>query len=413
MDAPVSLIVAQKRVRVGLAFIAMLSLVAIAGCETLGYYSQAAGGQINLLRQRQSVDQVIAELDQREQSSEVVSLRNNLRLSQEILDFAETELDLSAGQNYRSYVQLNEPYVVWNLFAAPALSLEAKTWCYPIVGCAPYRGYFDRQTAERFQAKLETQGLDTYLAGVAAYSTLGWFDDPLLSSFVSWPETELAELLLHELAHSKVWVKDDAPFNEAFASFVGQSGMRLWLVQQSPAARGQTQLLEAYQLRKQARQVLLAVLKQTRSSLGEVYDSARSEPRKLAIKQELLDAAAQCYRDSAPSEYRDRYAGFLEGLNNAYLVSTSTYTDSIPAFAALFAAAHEDWPAFYLAVEAVGNLPFEQRQTELHRLAEQQITANGNDESAEDVQCQTFPGHGFDAEITRAVHDDIGGGGHR
>ena len=166
----------------------------LAGCDTLSFYGQAAKGQIQILRTKVPVEDLLSqtEIDDK--------LRAQLLLSQEIVDFADTHIGLSGGGRYRSYVDLQREYVVWNVFAAQPYRMEGKSWCYPIVGCAPYRGYFAEDAAQQLASELQQLGYETYIGPVPAYSTLGWFKDPILSSFIHWPAPDLASLLIHELA---------------------------------------------------------------------------------------------------------------------------------------------------------------------------------------------------------------------
>ena len=193
------------------------------GCESLRFYKQAALGQLSLLQQAEDVDALVTD------PSTPEGLRQRLETVQGILQFAEQQLDLPVGDRYQRYVGLEQDFVVWSVFVAPPLVMNSVQWCYPLVGCAPYRGYFDQADAVALAANYADRGFDTYVAGVSAYSTLGWFKDPLLSSFVFYSEPALTNLLFHELAHSKVWVNNDVAFNESFASFVGLQGTRQWL----------------------------------------------------------------------------------------------------------------------------------------------------------------------------------------
>ena len=399
--APVS------RNRIAALLCALILLIGLTGCETIGYYSQAAGGQMQLVYKRQNVDDLLEEMRGRERDASEQALFEQLQLSQQILDFARTQLQLEVGKRYRSYVELSQPSVVWNLFAAPALSLEPKTWCYPFVGCAPYRGYFALEDAQRYQQKLETEGFETYLGGVAAYSTLGWFDDPLLSSFVHWPAANLANLLFHELAHSRVWVKDDVAFNEAFASFVGRQGMRQWLLQ-----RGEIDQFQTYIDRQAARKRFLDLLAQTRAALQSVFTSELADHLKAERKDVILAAARSCFATNQHSYGGDAFTATLAGLNNALLVSIATYDDQVPGFAALFAQADEDWVTFYDAVETLAELDPQDREERLRALRESQETDNADDHSAEQVECDALTSHGFDTHPAGAEDDDVGRGRH-
>jgi predicted aminopeptidase len=380
----------------------------IGGCETLGYYSQAVLGQAGLLSRRQSVPVVVSELQRTSQSDAIARRRvAGLRASQEILEFAEVELALDTGNRYRSYVELTTPHVVWNVFAAPELDLQARSWCYPMIGCAPYRGYFSETRAERYANKLAARGFDVYLGGVAAYSTLGWFDDPLLSSFIDWPEANLAELLVHELAHGQVWVKGDVEFNEAFATFVGRRGATRWIEQRRGSAAVRDYLARRHEWRS-----MVEFLLGTRTALQRVYLSEKSDVDKRHEKEVVLARARACYESHKSGLGAGRYDSLMADINNAYLVSLATYQDNVPAFAALYAERPGDWTAFYAAVAELAGLNPEVRSARVAELREQQIAHAGDDQRAYQVQCEAFTSHGFDAEATGAEHDDVRRGSH-
>jgi len=393
---------------VSLAALSLLVLMfsALAGCESFGYYSQAAGGQLQLVYQRQKVDQLLADLRSRELDEAERALLLQLELSQRILQFAQRDLGLDVGKRYRTYVALDQTSVVWNLFAAPELSLEPRTWCYPFVGCAPYRGYFDRADAQRYQRKLDAEGFETYLGGVAAYSTLGWFDDPLLSSFIHWPEANLADLLFHELAHSRVWVKGDVAFNEAFASFVGREGMEQWLVAQGGEAQ-----LSAFVDRQTARRRLQRLLQEVKSALARVYRSEVSDVTKRREKDRILSAARVCFAKAPEHFGGERYLRIMSALNNALLVSIATYDDQVPAFAALFESSGGSWQAFFAAVESLAELDAQDRLQKMRQLSEGQVTDHADDDGADDIQCEAFARHGVDADSPGAEDNDVGRGG--
>ena len=385
-----------------------LAVLASAGCASIGYYAHVSSGQLSLLSKREPVEQVIASLEG-ESDAAAAELSERLQLSQQLLRFAHRELSLDVGGRYSTYVALNRDAVVWNLVAAPELSLTAYTWCYPFVGCAPYRGYFEREKAELARAKLAAEGLDTYVGGVSAYSTLGWFDDPILSTFVDLSEPDFVELLIHELAHSRIWVKDDAPFNESFASFVGRAGARAWYVAAERAAE-----YEAHLASESAWTRARDLLEETRMALAAAYDTAQPDAWKRSAKSRILDAAAGCLAQLSEATGDDRYRRLVPRLNNAYLASLATYSDQQPAFAILFVDAGGDWEVFFEAVDVLASLSAAERQARVEALiarsGEDQVTANGNDQGTEQIQCEALPGHGFDAELTRREHDDIGGG---
>jgi predicted aminopeptidase len=379
----------------------------LSGCQTINYYSHAALGQLRVLAGREPVPRVLAELDRRrEEDPQADLLYRRLRLSQEVLAFAEAELGLSAGDRYRTYVDLQRPAVVWNLFAAAPLSLDPHRWCYPVVGCAPYRGYFDRNYAERGARALEEQGLETYLGPVAAYSTLGWFADPLLSSFVTWPEPDLAALLFHELAHGQAWARGDVAFNEAFATFVGREGLAVWL-REHGSGTVQEQRLAALAERRR----LLNLLQRTRTALRQIYRSRFSDSAKLELKARVFAAVGECYVDQRDALGGGRFDALMSGLNNARLVSVATYEDMVPRFAELFESVDGSWPAFFERVRVLAALDTTERHAALRPSGYQQVAQRGDDQGTDEVECEALSGHFLNAEFAGGVHDHVGRGG--
>jgi len=373
------------------------------GCESIGYYAHLTGGQLDLLMKREPVDKVVDGLKDEQDET----LRTRLLASQNVLDFAENDLGLEVGGRYRSYVDVGREAVVWNVFAAPELSLEAHTWCYPFVGCAPYRGYFDREKALGYARRLESELLETHLGSVSAYSTLGWFDDPLLSTFIDMPELDFVELLFHELAHSRIWVKGDATFNESFASFVGREGLRDWL-----SAQGRQDEFAVYLSGQRGWRAARALLDQTRDELEAVYAGDLDDDGKLEAKQTILEATAACLEAHSTATGVAGYRRLIPLLNNAYLASLATYSDKVPAFAAIFAEEDGDWNRFYARVEALAALDDDARQRILVRSGQEQVAADGDDDGANEIQCESLPGHGLDGEPSGAEHDDVRSGRH-
>ena len=392
-----------------LARLLVLAIVAsfLAGCASLGYYTQAMRGQLQISSAGRPVEEVLADLEALEEpDAQEAGLLAGLRASKDLLAFAQSELGLPAGGSYTKFAELDRPYVVWNVFAAPELSLKARVWCYLIVGCAPYRGYFEQVRAERFAADLQDRGMDVYVGGVPAYSTLGWFDDPLLSTFIRWPEGRLAELVIHELAHSRVWVTGDVAFNEAFATFVGREGAQGWIEQRHGAVAA-----DAFRDRGRSWPALMRLLLETRRALDELYASGLSEAEKRAAKPRLIGRATACYEGKISRYGSGRYDEVLAGLNNALLVSLSTYDDDVPAFAALFARVSGDWELFFDEVETLARMTFERRAAAVEALREQQKTERGDDESADEVECEALFRHGLYGDTAGAEHDDVGRGG--
>ena len=294
------------------------------------------------------------------------ALRRKLALVMEIRRFASAELALPDNDSYTEYADLERAYVVWNVFAAPELSLEPRQWCFPIVGCVAYRGYFDEAGARAFARELRADGDDVFVGGVPAYSTLGWFDDPILNTFVDYPESELAGLVFHELAHQVVYVKDDTTFNESFATAVELAGVRRW-----HAAR-ETPLQALRYAQRQARhQQLIDLLLATRERLGRVYRSSETDARKRARKAELIaelraDFAALV---AAESDYESFARWFAQPINNARLASVAAYFDLVPAFLALLERHDGDFAAFYTTVKQLADAHTPQRRARLMELS--------------------------------------------
>ena len=364
------------------------------GCESLRFYKQAALGQLSLLQQAEDVDALVTD------PSTPEVLRQRLETVQGILQFAEQQLDLPVGDRYQRYVGLEQDYVVWNVFVAPPLVMNSVQWCYPVVGCAPYRGYFDQADAVALAANYANQGFDTYVAGVSAYSTLGWFKDPLLSSFVFYSEPALTNLLFHELAHSKVWVNNDVAFNESFASFVGLQGTRQWL------SLGRDQSSEPL-LRWRRGQVQWQQFKTfalaAKADLTSLYeDQTGSDAERMQQRQRLLAHWQSCYRQQRQRLGNGRFDRLMgERFNNAFLMSLGTYEDWVGAFTQLFADVGEDWSTFFANVKSLTTLEDAQRQQQMQtlrsrHLAQQQETQTTDNQNTNKVQCQAFAHHILD-----------------
>jgi len=270
---------------VGVPLVAVATLCLTSGCASIGYLGQSATGHIGLLRAARPVKEAIADPLIPE------PLRMRLQLTQRMRDFAVSELKLPDNASYRSYADLKRGAAVWNVVAAPELSLKLETWCFPIVGCVGYRGYYDKASAEAAAEPLRAQGLDVGVYPVPAYSTLGWMNwlggDPLLSTFVQWPEGELAQLMFHELAHQVAYAAGDTTFNESFATAVERLGSRRWLEANATAdVRAQQAAIEA------RRQDFRQLVRACRDQLDAVYKSA------------LPDADKRCSPRCAPTTRR-------------------------------------------------------------------------------------------------------------
>lgn len=337
-----------------------LSLLAtLTGCADLAYYRQAATGQWALLHASRPVTEIIHD------PTTSPMLRQRLQRAQALRVFASAELALPDNASYQRYATLGRPYVVQNVVAAPELSLEPRRWCFWWIGCLPYRGYFDAAAAQRLAAELRAVGDDVYLAEIPAYSTLGWLADPLLDTFIAWPEGRLAELMFHELAHQRWYLTDDAAFNEALATAVGQLGAQRWLEQHGAATA-----LAEFRTDGQRRQAFLELTTATRAALAELYASSQSAAAKRAEKRRLLAELRMRYQ--ALRREWGGYAGydrwFAQDLNNAKLASLSTYYRLVPAFEKLFNQQGRDFAAFYRAVESLAAQPPAERAVRLQAL---------------------------------------------
>ena len=336
------------------------ALPLLGGCSALGYYAQAVRGQIDLLRRATPIEQELA--------SDAVApdLKARLRAVVRIRAFASRELGLPDNDSYKRYADLGRSYAVWNVFAAPEFSVEPITSCFPIAGCVSYRGYFAEADAQAAAAALRERGYDVYVGGVPAYSTLGWFDDPVLSTFIRYPEAELARLMFHELAHQLLYVKDDTRFYESFAVSVEQAGVERWL-----AANGDARERAGYERMQAMRNGFLALLLKYQALLKAYYQLDIPDGQKrLGKAQRFADMDAE-YRALKASwggfAGYDRW--FAGKPNNAMLASVALYTDLVPAFSALLASVGGDLPRFYAAVKALAKLPKEERDARLLSLA--------------------------------------------
>lgn len=323
----------------------MLVLV-LSGCSTLGYYYQSARGQLDLMAKAQDIDTLLAD------DATPAPLKSRLRRAQAMRRFASERLALPDNDSYRRFARLERDYVVWNVFAAPELSVEPQQWCFPIVGCVAYRGYFDEADARRQARRLHKQGLDTFVAGVPAYSTLGWFDDPLPSSVIDYPETRLAALIFHELAHQVAYAKDDTVFNESFATSVEIEGVERWLVH-----RGRAQDIAAYRLRRRRDARVVALILAYRQQLARAYQSDRDEHWKRARKTAIIKALRRRYHELVAGW--DGYQGYArwfgQELNNAHFAVIAAYHDKLGAFQRLLACHDGDLALFYQAVAALAD----------------------------------------------------------
>ena len=298
------------------------------GCQTAQYYSQAIDGQYRIFLKRQPISEILAD------SNSPEPLRESLMFILKVRKFAENELQLPVNNHYLTYVDLKRPFVLWNVFAAPEFSLTPKTWCYPVAGCAAYRGYFDETNARQYAQKLSKESYDVYVGGVTAYSTLGWFDDPVLSTFIRFSEARTAALIFHELAHQMIYVKDDTAFNESFATFVEQEGLRRWQL-----ATGSERIYSEYLRQDRRRRQFVQLIMHYRLKLDLLYQTdlrpSEKRVRKKTIFSELRNEFNQLKTHHIELSAYDAWMN--QSLNNAKISSVVAYHDFLPAFRKMLA----------------------------------------------------------------------------
>ena len=338
----------------------------LGGCTHLTYYAQAIQGHMRLMAAMRPIPEILTD-----QTTDA-GLRRQLGQISEIREFASRQLALPDNDSYRSYADLGRPYVVWNVFAAPEFAVELERWCMVMVGCVNYRGYYDKNDAERYAAELRQAGADTYVGGVAAYSTLGYFSDPVLNTFLRFGDLEVARVVFHELAHQVAFAADDSVFNESFATAVENEGMRRWIAH--AATPEQFTEFETKQLRKAQFQQLLT---DAREQLRLVYASALVPDAKRRAKAETIAAMKRAYADLKTSW--GGYAGYdpwiSQPLNNAALGTVTLYTQRVPAFRALLDEEGGDLPRFYGRVAALARLSKAERSAALDQLMTNRIAA--------------------------------------
>jgi predicted aminopeptidase len=329
----------------------------LSGCSSLSYYSQSVFGHLGLMMQREDIPEL---LEQGQISDE---LKQKLRFVIEARRFATEVLSLPDNGSYTSYVDTKQPFVVWNVVAAAELSLDLKKWCFVFAGCISYKGYYAEKDALQYATTLKHEGLDVYVRGATAYSTLGWFDDPVLNTFIKYPEPNLAGIIFHELAHQKLYIKNDSAFNEGFATLVEKEGVRRWLANR----RSDPAVLEKYQQRKDRRLQFNRMIVSTNDRLRKLYASTISDSAKREQKNRQKEQLRLEY-GRLKKQWGD-YAGYdkwmAKELNNAQLGSVSTYQDLVPALQQLLTQNNNDLDAFYIAAQQLGELDPEVRKQKL------------------------------------------------
>lgn len=353
-----------------LALFLTLPLAILGGCAQLGYYAQAMQGQMSLLASAKPIDAWLADPGVKD------TLKKRLRLAQDIRAFAASELGLPDNGSYKTYADLKRPYVTWNVVATPELSLKPMQWCFPIAGCVDYRGYYSRDAAQAFADELRAQGKDVRVSGVPAYSTLGWFNDPMLSTFIEYPEAEIARLIFHELAHQVAYAPGDSQFNEAFATAVEEFGVARWLERHADDA-----MRERYKRYRQRKEDFLRLLSDHRHQLDDIFHRDLPDAEKRLAKRQVFASMKQQY-EVLKTERWDGYTGydrwFADDISNAHFALSSTYHDLVPAFHGMYAQL-DDLPRFYARVKALAKQDKSHRRAALAAYvpAEPPVTAPG------------------------------------
>jgi predicted aminopeptidase len=343
-----------------IAAVCIGAAVSITGCETIGYYAQALHGQAELWRSTRPIDVVAAD----PQSPPL--LKQRLGLAKRIREFATNELALPDNGSYRGYADLQRPYVVWNVFAAEALSVSPRQWCFPVAGCVAYKGFFDKAQADALAADLRRKGLDVFVGGVPAYSTLGFLDDPILNTFIHYPSAELARLIFHELAHQVAYARDDTQFNESFAVAVELEGVQRWLRKHGTDAE-----LATFQRARSRRVDFHAIAEKYRSKLAELYGSRLDKEQKTAGKAAIFSELADEYTamKSSWGGFRGYDPWLGEDANNATLASIAVYSQQVPQFQALLAKSDGDMERFYAEVKVLARMQKSERNARLAALS--------------------------------------------
>jgi predicted aminopeptidase len=343
----------SPRKKMGLKLLLLTGALALGGCSTVGYYSQAVTGHLKLMSARQSIDKLLAADDTDPE------LRGKLQTLVDARQYAVVALGLPENDSYKTYVETGRRAITWNVVATEEFSMRPNTWCFPVAGCVSYRGYFDRQDAEKFAVSLADESYDITIGGASAYSTLGWFDDPVFDTMLRGDDLRYVGTLFHELAHQVLYVKDDSNFNEAFATFVEQVGVRRWLEDEQQAER-----IEGYDASLERAEEFVNLLKHTREALLELYKQPLAESVMRERKQLVFDDMRKEYEILKASwdDYNGYDGWFRRELNNARLIAVATYRRYVPAFHAMYEEVGGDLQLLYTLAEEVSALPGDQRQ---------------------------------------------------
>jgi len=362
---------------IGLLLIVVV--LGLSGCHTLSFYGQALKGQYQIFANEKSIDKLLADPQTPQ------PLRERLQLLQKLRGFAATDLKLPVDAHYKKYVDVHRPFVVWNVEAAPEFSMQPKTWWYPLLGSLEYRGYFSKAGATNYARYLRKKGYDVSVGGVQAYSTLGWFKDPVLNTFIFESDADLAEIIFHELGHQRVFARGDTDFNEAFATTVGQEGARRWL-----KAHGAQSAMDAYVDHLQRNEKFVHLVMKTSAELELFYGDTRNAQGKVRAtkknkgvppaqlreqKRRILESMKKEYTELKRSWNGDAEydAWFAHEVNNAHLNSVAAYYDFVPGFEQLLALNGGELEKFYDSVERLSKQPKKERHATLRALAKQEV----------------------------------------
>jgi len=330
----------------------------ISACSSISYYGQSINGQLEIANKQQDINQLL-------QSSDINDdLRHKLKTVIGIREFASSHLGLPDNDSYKSYADIGRDYVVWNIFATPELSLEPLKSCFLIIGCLNYRGYFSKEYAQQYAMKLQEQGYDVFIGGVTAYSTLGWFDDPVLNTMFRKNDTYLSKVIFHELAHQRVYIKDDTEINEAFADTVALIGVKRWLQHIAIPAD-----IKAFGLEQEREEEFVDLVMTTRQELDALYQSNQTDFTKLVKKEQIFNSMRFKYKKLRTSWNNDTTydAWFENGLNNAKLSAVITYRKLIPSFINLLDKTNDNLEDFYNLVEKLDMCPINKRREILEK----------------------------------------------
>ncbi|MCG8378779.1 MAG: aminopeptidase [Proteobacteria bacterium] len=326
-------------------------------CTSLGYYSQSISGQLEVVQKSTDINKLIND------KNTPINIRNRLKTIIEIRNFSIDQLGLPDNDSYFSYADLEREYVVWNIFAAEEFSLQPQQWCFLFVGCLQYRGYFSEDSARDFAKTLEDKGMETYVGGVSAYSTLGWFDDPVLNTMLKWSDARLAAVIFHELTHQLFYIKGDTEFNESLADAVAIIGVKRWLV--SSARKG---LLKEYNDFLSREEEFVNLILKYKEKLEVLYSTNLPDQIKRDRKKELFNGIREEYKIIKLNWQKDYYGNWIKTrLNNASIASVVSYRKYLPAFLNMFEASQENIDIFFNKIRILTQCSLAERQMILNK----------------------------------------------